>query len=74
MQTKPVLSGPGCGHRGKRLGYKWCPPARRAISVEEVSAQLLQALRGLLHCDPPSSVPTDPPSALPAGGLRPGIK
>ena len=45
MQTKPVLSGPECGHRYKRLGTKWCPRARRAISVE-VSAQLLQALRG----------------------------
>jgi hypothetical protein len=39
-----------------------------------VSAQLLQALLDLLHCDPPSLVPTDSPSTLPAGELRPRIK
>jgi hypothetical protein len=57
----------------KRLGTKCCPRARRVISAE-VSAQLLQALLDLLHCDPPSLVPTDSPSTLPPGELRPRIK
>jgi hypothetical protein len=63
-----------CSGLAKRLGTKCCPRARRVISVE-VSAQLLQAaaLLDLLHCDPPSLVPTDSPSTLPVGGLRPKI-
>jgi hypothetical protein len=70
------LAGHGAGRcigLAKRLGTKCCPRARRVISAE-VSAQLLQALLDLLHCDPPSLVPTDSPSTLPAGELRPGIK
>jgi hypothetical protein len=70
------LAGPNAGRctgLAKRLGTKCCPRARRVISAE-VSAQLLQALLDLLHCDPPSLVPTDSSSALPAGELRPGIK
>ena len=61
------LAGPKAGRcigLAKRLGTKCCPRARRVISAE-VSAQLLQALLDLLHCDPPSLVPTDPPSTLP---------
>ena len=70
------LAGPKAGRcigLAKRLGTKCCPRARRVISAE-VSAQLLQALLDLLHCDPPSLVPTDSPSTLPAGELRPRIK
>jgi hypothetical protein len=54
-------TGPSAGRRSglaKRLGTKCCPRDRRVISAE-VSAQLLQALLDLLHCDPPSLVPTD---------------
>ena len=70
------LAGPKAGRcigLAKRLGTKCCPRARRVISAE-VSAQLLQALLDLLHCDPPGLVPTDSPSTLPAGELRPRIK
>ena len=70
------LAGPSagrCTRLAKRLGTKCCPRARRVISAE-VSAQLLQALLDLLHCDPPSLVPTDSPSTLPAGELRPRTK
>jgi hypothetical protein len=72
------LAGPDAGRcigLAKRLGTKCCPRARCVISAE-VSAQLLQALLDLLHCDcdAPSLVPTYPPSTLPAGKLRPRTK
>jgi hypothetical protein len=51
------------------------PVKTQGVISAEVSAQLLQALLDLLHCDPPSLVPTDSPSTLPAGELlRPRIK